>query len=180
MYERRSQNFVSLRKPRVEFNFQEVNEQKMEDVSYFDQAQDDPLFREHLDDQYFNIDYKTIGTPNYTKRLVCEYLVRIINDYEQKIHDYKFNFMKLMADQRVTFSQLFQRIDTAGKAYVTHNDILAFADGMKFSSSFMTAQKLKLIFKNKKTTFDQFVKVILDVEALKKEEFTHQKYLSDS
>lgn len=80
----------------------------------------------------------------------------------------------------MTLPQLFQRLDRASKGYVTHQDVVTMAEELKFSSSFMTAGKLKVVFKGQKTTFEQFVEVLLDKEALKEEDFKAQHFLSDA
>jgi hypothetical protein len=81
-----------------------VDEQPIERVTLFDQSQDDPLFREHLDDEYF--DPNDVSTPNFFKRLICEFLCRSI-DNEIQLKVMKMRFLEMMAEERVTLSQLF-------------------------------------------------------------------------
>lgn len=69
----------------------------MEQVTHFDKTFDDPLFREHLDDRYFDPDHNSIGTPNYTRRLVCQFLMRIISN-EQRTRELKLDLLRLMAE----------------------------------------------------------------------------------
>ena len=137
------------------------------------------MFREHLDDMYFDPDCKTHDSSDYTKRLICQYLMRVIQN-EEKLVQTKLEFFNLLAKKDVTHLQLFQRLDRANKGYVTHQDLIDLAREHKLDNMVnFTSQKLRYIFKNKKTTFELFVKSILDIESLKTTEF-QPSYLSSA
>ena len=70
-----NRSVVNIAYPKVVF--EDIYEDE-ERVTMFNQAEDDALFREHLDDQYFNNNPSTITSANYTKKLVCEYLQSLI------------------------------------------------------------------------------------------------------
>ena len=140
---------------------------------------EDPMFREHLDDMFFDPDCKTHDSSDYTKKLICQYLMRLIQN-EEKIVETKLTFFNLLAKKDVTHLQLFQRLDQANKGYLTYSDFIDFAKVHKIPNMVnFTPAKLKYIFKNKKTTFELFVRSLLDIESLKKDEFA-PSYLSNA
>ena len=69
------------------------------------------------------------------------------------------------------------KIDSASKGYITYSDIINLANEHKIHE--FTTQKLKFVFKNKKITFEGFVKCLLDIEALHKKPF-QESYLAQS
>ena len=80
--------------------------------------QDDPMFREHLDDTYFESE-NNISTKYFTKRLICEFLENLIENEDEKKR-IKLEFIKLASEREVSMQQLFQRIDRQSKGYITH------------------------------------------------------------
>ena len=80
---------------------------------------EDPMFREHLDDMYFNPDCTSFDSKDYTKRLICQFVLRIIQN-EERVVDIRKCFFNLMAKRDVSHLQLFQRLDKANKSYVTY------------------------------------------------------------
>jgi hypothetical protein len=65
----------------------------------------EPLHREHLDDHFFSPEVEG-SEQHLTKRLICQYLQRLIED-EEKVVELKGSFFKLMNEREVSFQQLF-------------------------------------------------------------------------
>lgn len=62
---------------------------------------------------------------NMTKRLVSDSLIAFIKN-SQSVAKIKQNFFAVINDKGCSFNQLFQRLDTARKGYLTHQDFLKF------------------------------------------------------
>ena len=98
-------------------------------------------------------DFQTTGTKEITAPfLLCQLIQCLINN-DEKLQKARQDFLNLNFDARSQkqFSpvQLFQRIDRAGKGYLTRKDILSFLaeNGFKPGSGWQKSE-LKLIFKN--------------------------------
>ena len=81
----------------------------------------------------------------------------------------KADFLDLRFDLENRFGRkfspvaLFQRIDRAGKGHLTRADVLQFLKENDFLEGHgFTKDDLKLIFKESKTKFQKFVKLIID------------------
>lgn len=103
-----------------------------------------------------------------TQFLLCKYFVALIEAEELKMK-VKADFMELRFDLENRFMRkfspvtLFQRIDRAGKGHLTRADIVKFFEENGFDVGHgYTQADLKLIFKESKTKFQPFIKLIID------------------
>lgn len=103
-----------------------------------------------------------------TQFLLCKFFVVLI-EAEEKRMTAKADFMDLRFDLESRFGRkfspvtLFQRIDRAGKGHLSRADVLKFLEENGFTvGQGYTQEDLKLIFKEAKTKFQPFVKLIID------------------
>ena len=72
-----------------------------------------------------------------------------------------------MNDRDISHLQLFQRFDRARKGYIIHSDIADFLK--EYSAEKLSAKDISRAFPDQKTKHQAFVKVLLDLEAIKAE-----------
>lgn len=110
---------------------------------------------------------------NTTQVLLCR-LIEMLIDHAERLSVAKREFLELHFDCEERFNrtfspiQLFQRIDRAGKGHLTRKDILNFLQENGFGNTICPTD-LKLVVKQTKTDYEQFVKLIVDKYADSKE-----------
>ena len=95
---------------------------------------------------------------------------------EEEKREAKLDFFECMQKYNVTHTQLFQRLDRARKGYLTQNDLNEFLVDLRRAGE-NTKGDLRMLVKDKKVSFSRFLKLVMDIEALRKKDVKNSNLL---